>query len=144
MTYWDKREIAYEDRGIDIAIGQPVQGLSYYVSHFGNLKVLLGPYTFLFPNKYVVVSLEDNAIEGWFTQTFKVPNGNYDDNSSLSGSSGGPLSHADIYTRGETVQLVEVNGGLVQCQMFGPSPTPDKTSGRTVDLPSFCLRASSL
>jgi hypothetical protein len=127
VTYWSKAEIAYEGTGIDIVIGQPIQmpseGLSY-ASRFGNLKVLMGPYTFLFPNKYVVVSLEDDVIEGWFTQTFKVPNDVYNGNASLSGSSGGPLSRASIYSQGGAVQTVAVNGGLVQCNTAGPSPTP--------------------
>ena len=48
----------------------------------------------------------------------------YNGNASLSGSSGGPLSRAGIYAQGGAVQNVGVNGGLVQCQMAGPSPTP--------------------
>jgi hypothetical protein len=121
------QEITYEGTGIDIVIGKPVQmaseGLSYTL-RFGNLKVLMGPYTFLFPNKYVVMSLEDDVIVGWFTQTFKVPNDVYNDNVSLSGSSGGPLSRSGIYSQGDAVQNVYVNGGLVQCNMTGSSPTP--------------------
>jgi hypothetical protein len=106
VTYWDKREITYEGSGIDIVIDQPVQMTPFvlsYAARFGNQEVFMVPYIFLFPNKYVVMSLEDDVIEGWFTQTFKVPNDVYNGNASLSGSSGDPLSRAGIYEQSVVV-----------------------------------------
>ena len=127
VTFWDKNEIAYEGTGIEIVIGDVIQmptgGLTY-ASRFGNLKVMMGNDTYLFPNKFTVMSLENDLIEGWCAVTFQVPDGAYFGNASLTGPNGGSLQRAGIYAAPGVVDAVDPNGGLQRCEMAGPSPIP--------------------
>jgi hypothetical protein len=127
VTFWDMNEIAYEGTGIQIVIGKIIQmpagGLTY-AARFGNLKVMMGNDTYLFPNMLTIMSLEGDLIEGWCSVTLRVPDGAYNGNASLTGPDGGPLQRAGLYTAPGVVTAVDPNGGLQRCEMAGPSPIP--------------------
>ena len=127
VTYWDQSEIAYEGTGVDVVIGEPIvmpsDGLSY-AARFGNLKVQMGSYMWMFPNKYTVMSLEGDYIEGWLTVSFIVPDGAYTGNASLVGVDGGDLKRSASYVTSSVVTKHDPNGALPQCEDVGPSPIP--------------------
>lgn len=133
VTFWGAYEF-YVGTQVDFTIGKPMilppmpNGNEYAV-RFGSLKIMMGDYTFLFENKFIVMAVEGEEtgeiIEGWLTVTFQVPEGVYNGNASLTGPSGGPLSRSGIYTTPSVVTAVpNPNGALFRCEMAGPSPIP--------------------
>jgi hypothetical protein len=137
VTFWVGSDF-YPGTGVNYELGKPMEvppmpNGNEYAVRFGNLKVMMGEYTFLFENKFIVTALEGGPpydspdktiIEGEFTVTFQVPEGVYNGNASLTSSSGGPLQRSGIYTAGSVVTAVDPNGALPRCNGNGPSPIP--------------------
>jgi len=144
-TFWDGREVGYLGEGItgNIRRGNFFAGWSPHALRFGNLKVQMGDETFLIENRFVVISLDGRPpettgspndgefdeglfiIEGRLNVTLKVPAGAYRGNASMVGVlANDQLLRNARYGAGGVVTTIPVNGGLIRCEMAGPSPAP--------------------
>jgi len=127
-TMWKVTDVAYVGTGVFIYLGLPVQVPSStgdpYASRFGNLKVQLGDYSVLYPNKCTVTAIDDEFFECKLSLTMKVPEDAYFGNASLVKPDGEPLIRSGEYGPQNTIINLVPDGGMPLCASAGPSPEP--------------------